>query len=114
MTDLKGQRVIEAEEAGAVALSDSIKAVVGTTATALTRPSGARMLVLQADVNGWRVRLGDFHTSGMPSVEFPAASVTDGSAGWYIAAGRTLTLPAAGVVTVKGYAGSSVLSYYWV
>lgn len=112
---LQGGRRISPEAAGAVALSDTIKAVVGTTAVAITKPVGDfKLLCLQAAKGDWAIRLGDFHTSGMPAAAVPSVAVTDGTGGWRIPEGRELVIPCTGTVTVKGYASDSALSYFWL
>ena len=120
MTDVRGQRIISPEEAGAVALAPAVNSVVGTAVTVLAAPSNVRFLVLKADNLGFRLRLGD-HTGGagsddsvMPATEQPAASITDGTGGWYLAPGEKLVIPAPSKITAKGFAAGSVLSYYWV
>lgn len=115
MSDLGGQRVLPAEALGALPIPDTVDCVVGATATLLTRPTNARTaLVLLCDKGGFRVRLGDYHASGMPGAINPGASVTDGSAGVLVAEGASVVLGAPEKITVKGYAADSVLTYYWL
>lgn len=117
MANYGGQRIISVEDMGALALSDEVNAVVGTSATKITKPTGAlkaKALVLMSDKGGFRVRRGDFVSSGMPTVEYPTVSVTDGTGGLYIPSGGFVILPAPDQVTVKGYAADSVLTYYWL
>lgn len=111
-----GAYVPPPEFVAAVPLGGYINSVVGSTATVLTKPSGAMYLVMAADQNDFRVRVGDHSATGdniMPALAQPAASISDGTSGWHIPAGTGLTLPAA-TVTVKGYGSPSVLTYYWV
>lgn len=111
---LQGGRRISPEAAGAVALSDTIKAVYGTTATVLTAPAGDyKMLVMMADVGDWRVRLGSVAGS-MPASADPGAAITDGTGGAKIGEGKSLVIPCNGSVTVKGYTATSVLTYWWL
>jgi hypothetical protein len=104
----------ESAHLGILPLAGAVNAVVGVTAVALTKPTTARFLVLRADKGGFRLRRGDV-VADMPAAEFPTTAVTNGSAGWHVAEGQTLTLPdTVSAVTVKGYAATSVLTYYWV
>lgn len=114
MASLLGQDLIDLESMGAIALPNEINHIYGTTAKKLVSPDGARALVVMADKGGWRIRTGDFESSGMPATELPAAAVTDGSGGWYIPELQAYVLPAAVVFTFKGYAANSVLSYGWL
>ena len=116
MTDLLGQRIPTPEDIGVLPLSDAIGHVVGTTETYLAKPAGKHVLCLFADKNGFRIRLGDFHSAGMPSTEFPVASVTvaTGTGAMYLAQGASMSLPGPNGITVKGYDPASVLTYYWL
>lgn len=113
MAGLEGQRVVGVEDLGAIPVSNTVKALVGTTATVLTKPAGAKLLVLVADKGAWRFRIGSVAGS-MPAAVDPAASVTDGTAGVKILEGSKQVLSAPGTVTVKGYNATDVLTYYWV
>lgn len=119
MADLKGQRVIDLESMGAIALPSEINHVVGTTATLLAKPSETgkqlyRALVLKADKGNWRVRVGDFSASGMPSVDMPTTTQTDAAGAWVLLEGEPLVLPIGTQFTVKGYTATSVLTYGYV
>ena len=115
MSNLYGQRPLSPEAARATIVSDAINAVVGTTATLLTPPMALpNLLMVKAVQGGFNLRMGDHHSAGMPSTEFPAASVTDGSGGLHIAAGETITVSSPTAVTVAGYDSTSVLLYWWV
>jgi hypothetical protein len=56
---LFNQQQISLEALGVLPLSDAINNVVGTASTVLVRPSGAKAIVLMADVGDFRVKLGD-------------------------------------------------------
>ncbi len=60
MADLKGQIVIPAEPAGAIAVPVEINHLVGVAETLITKPSRAKLLVLSADVNAFRFKAGDY------------------------------------------------------
>lgn len=111
--DLHGQRNAAPSDDGSTVLASEINHVVGTTPTLLARPAGRRVLRLMADKGGWRVALGD-RTASMPGVEFPAASLTDGSGVAYLATGRSMTLIGPSQVTVRTYASDSVLTFWWL
>jgi len=114
-----GGTIPHPDAVAALPIGGVINAVVGTAKTVLVAPKGATFLVLQSDSGDFRVRQGD-HSGGtgsldsaMPAAAIPAASVSDGSAGFRIASGTKLVLPAA-TVTVVGYASGSALSYYFL
>jgi hypothetical protein len=109
-----GQPIFEPAAEGSITLADTVCCVVGQTPTLLTKPSGAKHLVLQADQGGFRIRAGDFSGGGMQITEFPAATVTDGTAGVHLRAGERRVFPGPQLVTVAGYAADSALTYYWV
>ena len=103
----------------AMPIGGAINAIVGTTSTVISAPKGATFLVLQADSGDFRVRQGD-HSGGagsidstMPAAAIPTVSVSDGTAGFRIASGTKVILPAA-TITAKGYASGSALSYYFI
>jgi hypothetical protein len=91
----------------------SVHSVYGSTATLLTRPTGATTLVLMADKGAWRVRVGDHVVSGMPAAADPTASITDGTGAVKIKEGEYVSIPSPAEVTVKGYAGTDALTYFW-
>lgn len=98
---------------GALPLVAAVNAYVGDVAAFLAAPNYARFIVLMADKGGFRARAGNV-PGAMPATEFPAAAVTNGSAGIYLAEGDSLVLPREGAgLTVVGYATDSVLTYYW-
>ena len=103
----------------ALPLSDKINCILGADSASIARLSSTTVIVnynilsLKADKGGFRIRLGDIADDDMPADEIPGAAVTDGSGGWYLAEGATLNLPNPQIVTVKGYAADSVLSYIW-
>lgn len=103
----------------ALALSDRINTVRGVTPTLITNSAQynsalTSILVLHAEAGGWRVRLGDHTTSGMPDNEMPLASISDGSGSLYIPAGETKVLSAPRYITVKGFSQDSCLTYYFL
>lgn len=102
---------------GALPLGSSIQHILGNSpaATYIANPGAAKFIVMIAERGGWRIRRGDYHTSGMPSVEYPAVAVSDGSGALYLPEGRDLTLPlTTGGITVAGYATTSILTYFFV
>lgn len=113
MTDLHGQRVISPEAMQAIALGE-VNVVYGSTATLLTRPAGKTVLVLRADAGSFRLRLGDHVSTGMPTAFAPGAAISDGTGSWALAANAERIMPAPATMTVKGYAGTDALSYYWL
>jgi hypothetical protein len=112
MSNKQGQRIIDVESAGAVALSDAINHLYGNTATLLSRPTGASLLVLHCEAGAFRLQLGDKHATLAGSA--PSGSVTDGSGSEKIAAGERLTLPAPAQITACGGSGTDILTYYWL
>jgi hypothetical protein len=114
MPNFYEQRMLQAEQIGCLPVSDAINHVYGSTATLLEKPTGKHTLVLVADKGGFRLRVGDYVASGMPSTEYPAAGVTNGSGALYLGQGGVLVMPGPSDVTVKGYAADSVLTYYWI
>ncbi|CAO3460807.1 hypothetical protein [Azospirillum argentinense] len=111
---LLGQPVPEPVEVGSLPLSHAINHIVGAVTFLLERPAGAKHLVLAADRGGWRVRVGAFGADAMPATEYPAGVVNNGTGAYYLPAGSAVTIPAPGLVTVRGYAADSVLTYYWL
>ena len=100
---------------GALPLAGGVNAVVGVTPTLLTRPNTAKFLVLMTDRCGFRIRRGNFVSSGMPADEMPAASITDGTGGIYVREGGSVVLSAnVPLFTAKGYTAGSVLSYFFI
>lgn len=118
---LAGQTIYEQDHVfTAMPLSDKINCVLGTDSASIARLSSTTTIVnysilsLKADKGGFRIRLGDIADDDMPADEVPGAAVEDGTGGWYIAEGTTMNLPNPQIVTVKGYAADSVLSYIWI
>lgn len=71
---------------------------------------------MMAERGTWRVRAG-FHTV-MPD-ENIGSDILDGTGAWRLdgnenRADRKLTIPAPDVITMRGYANNSVLTFYWV
>jgi len=118
MTDYHRQRVISIDDAGAIALADEVNVVYGSTATLLTKPArDVKLLVMRADKGSFRVRTGAAAgpvALAMPAAVDPTASISNGSGGWKISEGQELVLPVPDYITVKGYAGTDALSYFWV
>jgi hypothetical protein len=112
MAGKEGQRLIGVESAGAVALSNAINHLVGSTSTLLTRPAGATMLVLGCEVGAFRLRVGD-HDDTLTGTA-PNTSVTGGSGSWKLAAGDSLVIPAPANITACGGSASDILTYYWL
>ena len=100
-------------DVGAVPLATEINAVVGTSSTTLTRPANAKFLHIRVDVGAFLIRNG----SGaiMPSVEFPASTVADGTAALRLPAGASQTFPVADTpaITVKGFGATPSMTYFW-
>lgn len=121
VNSLAGQTIYEPDHVfSSLPLSDEINCVIGTDSASISRLSSTTTIVnynilsLKADKGGFRVRLGNISNAAMPADEVPGAAVTDGTGGWYIKEGTTLNLPNPQIVTVKGYAADSVLSYIWI
>jgi hypothetical protein len=110
----RSQRKAEADEVGAITLAEDVYTVYGSTATKLTRPAGTTMLVLHADKGGWRLRMGDRVSAGMPSAVDPGAAITDGTGAIKLKEGDRLVLTAPAEVTVKAYNATDALTYYWL
>lgn len=102
------------DRAGAMALSESMNVLVGSTPLLMERPEGATLLVLYAQKGGFTLRLGDFVSSGMPAALDAAASLADGNAGYPINEKQRLVLSAPLEITAKGYAADSALHWYWL
>lgn len=113
MPNLLGQRVVSIDDAEAVAISNEVNVVYGQTATLLTKPAYATMLVLHPVKGDWNIRVGNV-TGAMPAAFLPGAAVSDGTAGYPIKEGTRLTMPAPATLSVKGYAADSALTYYYV
>lgn len=111
----QSQRIMALDDIQNLPLAADVNAVYGQTATLLTAPVGARLLVLNADKGTWRYALGDRTSSpAMPSTALPAASITDGTGAMMLGEGDRIVLPGPKFVTVKGYAADSALTWYWV
>lgn len=67
MADLEGQQILNGIQLGAVSIGP-VNHVVGDTATLLTKPNDESVLVLDVEVEDFRVRVGDFTTSGIELV----------------------------------------------
>lgn len=106
-----GQKRATLENSGAVPIPEEIYHVYGSAATVLTRGSPARHLVLVAEVGDWRIKPGTF---GSLSSAAPSASVTDGSGSLLLKEGDQLVIPAPDVISVRGPAAGSILTYFWV
>lgn len=111
--DLHGQRSATLGHDGDIVLASEVDHVVGMAPTLLARPLGRRVLHLMADRGGWRISPGD-RLASMPALEFPAASVADGSGAAYLAAGKDARVSGPGQVTVRAYAADSVLTFWWL
>lgn len=117
---LAGQNIYEPQNMfTALPLSDKIYSIYGTTATVIDKDEASiinnyGLLKMRADKGSFTIRLGDYHTSGMPAAAVPTEAITDGSGGWLITEGQELILPNPQKVTVKGYVSTSVLTYMWV
>ena len=77
MADFHKQRVPDTEQTPVVVLNSLIDTVVGQTATVLTRPTRARFLYLMAEVDAWRLQLGNTNATIIATA--PAATTSDGS-----------------------------------
>lgn len=87
--------------------------IVGTAATKLDRPSGAKILMLYAQTGDWNVILGD-HVSNMQATADPTASLADGTAAFKLKDGHIIPFRVGASMTVKSYSASNVLTYWWV
>lgn len=118
LTDTGGSNTPTLDRASAMALSEYIFHHVGIAAKLISIPSeddgGAKLLVLRADKGNWRVRLGDRVATGMPTTENPSVSDVDGTGAWLLKEDETIVIAAPVDITVKGYVGDSVLSYFWL
>lgn len=113
----QGQRIMPLADIANLPLANDINVVYGSTATRLAAPAGARLLTLCANKGNWSVALGDRSATGsnnMPAAYNPSAAVSDGTGAFPIKEGDRLTMPAALVVTVKGYAATDALVHYWL
>ncbi len=55
------------------------------------------------------------HTiAGMPSVEMPATTISNGHGAMFLGEGAGVPLPSPNSITVRGYAATSVLTYFWL
>lgn len=110
--NLRTAQKISALEAGAVAMNEAIDLVLGGTATLLTKPAGATVLVMKAEVGSFQVKPGDY-VSAFPAPVATTTDTTAGNATWGIATGETIKMAAPDKITVKGVDGSAALKYYW-
>lgn len=112
-TDFQNQTKMTPQELNAMVFPNEISDVVGTTATLLTRPAGARMITLMAVKGSWNVREGNRVSAGMPTAFAVTSASTAGEAGYPVHEKDRITIQAPELLTVKGYAGTDVLSYFW-
>ena len=113
--DIQGARVLAPEDLGALPLSDEINHVVGQADEVLFRPAGTRMLFLSVEVDNFRVRVGDLDTGDPGIAGPPSSTVTDGRGSLVITAAMGIVvLSAPTALTVKGSAGGSILTYWWL
>ncbi len=80
MADLKGQVVIPAEPAGAIAVPVEINHIVGQAETLLVKPDRAKLLVIEADNLAFRFKAGDYVAKTfvvvlVTTIEMPVASL---------------------------------------
>lgn len=106
-----GQPRLTAQDVGAVALPEEVNHAYGSTVALLTKPAGANLLVLVAESGSFRLKAGDH---GSLSSAAPSGSVTDGTGSLLLPQGATMTIPAPAELTVKGSAGTAILTYFWV
>lgn len=111
-TDLQKQFVLNYPDSGVLPLGDEINHLVGTTATLLEAPAGARYFFYKVENKNFRAMLGD--QTGSISASAPGASVTNGTGSWKLTEGSSGVLPAATELTVKGDDAAAILTYYWV
>lgn len=119
MSDIGGSELPTLDRAGALAISELIYHIVGTTPTYVEKPleedGGAKFLFLFADRGNWRIRTGDDYSGAMPGTEFPSATeLVNGTGGLLLREGAGLLISAPANFTVKGYAANSVLTFYWM
>jgi hypothetical protein len=109
------QSIVDVASLGAVAIPDDIYTHVGTAAKYLDDhlPTTGVITTLVARKGDWVFRIGDFESSGMPSVVDPAASVTDGSGTIKLTEGSSIILPGIVGVTVKGFNSTDALDYFY-
>jgi len=111
--DLGGQTPIEALAANILPFPNEMTNIVGTTATNLVKPSGKKYITLMAVKGDWSVGFGDKSSSGMPTAFIAASAGTAGSAAFPVHEKEKITIQAPESLTVKAYAATDNLVYYW-
>jgi hypothetical protein len=107
--------VVTGYEIGAIPLAPSVNNHYGDTALLLEKTAAATVLVLMAKKGTWNIRLGDQTGVGeMPSTYLAGVAIDDGTAGFPIPEGVTRVFFAPNNLTVKGYASTSELVYYYL
>jgi hypothetical protein len=114
MVTIPSQREFTADEVEVLAFPRTVNYVVGTTATKITKPTNATILVMSAVSGSFQTRNGDFVLSGMPGAFVPAATITNGSGGVPVYQGQILTIQAPPEITIKGYTTTDALMYYFL
>lgn len=102
-----------AQDLGLIPFNEAMDMVKGTTATLLTRPTDATILVLKAEVDNWLMKPSDY-TAGLTDTSATTTGSTAGNAPWSMDAGTERVIAAPATITVKGPNAGSILRYYWI
>jgi hypothetical protein len=106
---------MRSEQIGAIPFPVNINANYGTETAFIQPPDNDRRnLVVYAQVGSVAIRAGNQTTAMAAISEQPSADITDGSAHVSIKEGSFMAFVAPEGVTLKGFTGTSVATYWWV